>query len=121
MVSPYNNINDYLEFATKYEWTLGTTNYSNLFISGDNPASTFFMKEFCFPISTTKAILIRPKSPNQRKLYLDKKNKKYTTNFSDKSIFTNNTFQDAQSTMLIGNNESMKEYMSLVASIKENN
>lgn len=120
MISPYNNIKNYLELATKYEWTLGITDHNNLFISSDNPANAFFMKEFCFPISTTKAILIRPKSPNQRKLYLDKKNQKYTTEFSDRSVFNNNTFQDTENTMLIGNHESIKKYMALVISIKEN-
>lgn len=112
MISPYNNIKNYLKLATKYEWTLGITDYNNLFISSDNPASAIFMKEFCFPISTTKAILIRPKSPNQRKLYLDKKNKKYITNFSDMSVFNNNVLQNAENTMLIGNHESIKKYLS---------
>ena len=120
MISPSNNIKNHLELATKYEWTLGITDYNNFFISSDNPASAIFMKEFCFPISTTKAILIRPKSPNQRKLYLDKKNKKYITNFSDKSVFTNNVFQDVENTLLIGNHESIKEYLSLLISLKEN-
>lgn len=120
MISHYI-IKDHLDIATKYEWTLGIANYTNLFISSDNPANFIFMKEFCFPISTTRAILIRPKSPNQRNLYLDKKNKKYITNFSDKSVFTSNTCQDAENTMLIGTHESIKEYLSLVISLRENN
>lgn len=119
MISPHNNIKSYVELVTKYEWTLGTTDHNNLFISSDNPACVFFIKEFCFPISTTKAILIRPKSPNQRKFYLDKKNKKYVTEFSEKSVFYNNTFQNIENTMLIGNNESIKEYISLVKACTE--
>lgn len=118
MISHYN-ITNHLDLVTKYEWTIGITDYTNLFISSDNPANFIFMKEFCFPISTTKSILIRPKSPNQRNLYLDKKNKKYITNFTDKSVFTSNAFQNAENTMLIGNHESIKEHLSLVISLKE--
>lgn len=115
MISPYNNnTKDYLDFALKNEWTLGITDYNNQFISSDNPAGVFLMDEFCFPISTTKAILFRPKSPNQRKLYLDKTNKKYTTEFSDKSVFINNLLQNRESKMLIGNKESLEKFMSLV-------
>lgn len=103
-----------VKYIAEYEWTLVVIDSEKEFITSDNPAVTFSMKEFCFPISINKAILIRPKDPNQRFFFTDKKNKKFVTKFSDKSVFINNIFQDAKSDILIGNSKSIKNHISLV-------
>ena len=108
-----------IDYATKYEWMLGVTNESKKIFTSDNPAWALYMNEFCFPISTSKAILIRPKSPNQRKHYTDKKNKKYVTNFSEGAVFINNTFQNAHSNLLIGSHDSISKYLSTVKSLQK--
>lgn len=63
---------------SKYEWSLAILDRESFFI-GDNFTQLYDLKELCIPISLDRAILIRPKDPNQRKWYLEKSNKKYIT------------------------------------------
>ncbi|WP_124059651.1 DUF4238 domain-containing protein [Vaginisenegalia massiliensis] len=63
---------------SKYEWSLAILDRESFFI-GDNFTQLYDLKELCIPISLDRAILIRPKDPNQRKWYLERSNKKYIT------------------------------------------
>lgn len=114
MISFSRILEDSAEAVFNYEWTLAVIDSEKEFITSDNPSAIFQMKEFCFPISTDKAILIRPKDPNQRNFFTDRKNKKFITKFSDKNIFINNILQDTKSEILIGNSKSIKNHIALV-------
>lgn len=118
MMNPYMHLHEFEAIITKYEWALGIADGTSKFIVSDNPAGAFFMKELCIPISTSRAILIRPTPPNQRSFYMERRNEK-TVKFSKRSMFVSNTFQEATSTLLIGNRESIREHLSLVKSLKD--
>lgn len=105
---------------SKYEWSLAVLNEDNTFFIGDNFTYLYNLKELCIPISLDKAILIRPKNPNQRKWYTEKTNKKYLTKLNERSYFICSTFQDANSEALVGDKDSISKYMNIQNGLKFN-
>lgn len=102
---------------SKYEWSLAILDRESFFI-GDNFTQLYDLKEVCIPISFDRAILIRPKDPNQRKWYLEKSNKKYITKLGDRSLFICSCFQDANSDVLIGKRSSIEKYFRILDRIE---
>lgn len=99
IVSIKSSLAKCLPWLNDYNWVLGINNTDLPFVTTDNPISllSFGIKDFCFPISSSKAIILRKKHIEDSSFSVHDRNVESdnTINLTLKGIVTYNSYNFA--------------------------